>query len=89
MESSSTIQAEDIYLSFNTGEQSVTIDANVEIDGYLTFEFKPWNDGFMFCINTAGFTMNGLIHAEYGEYHGSANIFWKIVGWFCIGLETS
>jgi hypothetical protein len=89
MEGGSTIQAEDIYFSLNGDSQLITIDANIKIDGYVTFEFKPWNDGFMFCINATGFTVNGWIYIEFGEYYGSAHIFWKIVGWFCIGLETS
>ncbi len=89
MESGSTIQAEDIYFSLNGDSQLITIDATVEIDGYVTFEFKPWNDGFMFCISTTSFRVNGWIYIEFGEYYGSAHIFWKIVGWFCIGLETS
>ena len=60
LESESTIEIDDISIAFNGNISIIGANADIEIDGYITFSIKPWGeDGYMFCINSSSFTFDG------------------------------
>ena len=88
LESETTIETGDIFFSFNAGSNSIsTANAEIIIEGSVSFEFKPWNDGYMFCIESPGFTLDGWLYINYNEYSAEISIWWKIIGKFCFGLD--
>lgn len=97
MESGSIIELGDISFEFTTGDWEInTVNADIIIDGSVTFQFTPWESGWMFCINTTYFEIHadlflpdisgfGLPDLLSGAVSGSFDL--TVTGGWCVGLE--
>jgi len=97
IESGSIIELGDIFFEFTTGDWQInTVNADIIIDGSVTFQFTPWGSGWMFCINTTYFEIHadlflpdisgfGLPDLLSGAVSGSFDL--TVTGGWCVGLE--
>jgi len=85
LESETNIEIVGISFEINGGMSITGLSANIEIDGYVKFSIEPWGDGYDFCVDSPGFTIQGEIHIDYNGFTGIFDI--SFTGYWCIGLE--
>jgi hypothetical protein len=92
IESESVIELGDISIAFTIGDWQInSVNANIIIDGSVAFEFKPWGDGFMFCIDTTYFEIQASLFLPDISGFGfpgwlSVNFELTVTGQWCAGL---
>jgi len=80
LESETAITASNIEFKLNSDLSIILASGTIEIDGNILFQFRVYSDHFRLLISTTGLTLYGTIHVIFGEYYGSLNLFFKIVG---------
>jgi len=89
MESDSALEADDIYLYIggNVDLEIASAGTQFEVDGSISFTVKYEYGQWRFCVSTTGFSLNGMLYVEYGEFTGELNVFFYIIGTWCVGIE--